>query len=65
MRIGVDEAGKGPVLGSMFVAAVRANPGRETVGAGPDRGDEHRAQDGSLAGLVDADTHASPVTGDG
>jgi ribonuclease HII len=27
MRVGVDEAGKGPVLGSMFVAAVRAEPG--------------------------------------
>jgi ribonuclease HII len=26
MRVGVDEAGKGPVLGSMFVAAVRADP---------------------------------------
>jgi ribonuclease HII len=27
MRVGVDEAGKGPVLGSMFAAAVRADPG--------------------------------------
>ena len=26
MRFGVDEAGKGPVLGSMFAAAVRADP---------------------------------------
>ncbi len=28
MHVGVDEAGKGPVLGSMFVAAVRAEPER-------------------------------------
>ncbi|MEF8776887.1 MAG: ribonuclease HII [Haloarculaceae archaeon] len=27
MRFGVDEAGKGPVLGSMFAAAVAADPG--------------------------------------
>ena len=32
MRIGVDEAGKGPVLGSMFAAAVRADPSRLPAG---------------------------------
>ena len=26
MQFGVDEAGKGPVIGSMFAAAVRADP---------------------------------------
>ena len=34
MRIGVDEAGKGPVLGSMFAAAVRAAPERLPDGVG-------------------------------
>ncbi|MDS0221883.1 ribonuclease HII [Haloarcula sp. S1AR25-5A] len=34
MRFGVDEAGKGPVLGSMFAAAVRADPAALPEGVG-------------------------------
>ncbi|MFC7076725.1 ribonuclease HII [Haloarcula halophila] len=34
MPFGVDEAGKGPVLGSMFAAAVRADPGTLPDGVG-------------------------------
>ncbi len=34
MRIGVDEAGKGPVLGSMFAAAVRADAAALPEGVG-------------------------------
>jgi ribonuclease HII len=34
MRLGVDEAGKGPVLGSMFAAAVRADPAALPEGVG-------------------------------
>lgn len=34
MRFGVDEAGKGPVLGSMFAAAVRADPAALSDGVG-------------------------------
>lgn len=34
MRFGVDEAGKGPVLGSMFAAAVRADPAGLPDGVG-------------------------------
>lgn len=34
MPIGVDEAGKGPVLGSMFAAAVRADPADLPEGVG-------------------------------
>ena len=38
MRFGVDEAGKGPVLGSMFAAAVRADPDRLPDGVGDSKG---------------------------
>jgi ribonuclease HII len=46
MRLGVDEAGKGPVLGSMFAAAVRVDPGDLPAGVAdskslsPDRREE-------------------------
>jgi ribonuclease HII len=38
MRFGVDEAGKGPVLGSMFAAAVRADPDTLPDGVGDSKG---------------------------
>lgn len=38
MRVGVDEAGKGPVLGSMFAAAVRADPTDLPEGVGDSKG---------------------------
>jgi len=38
MRVGVDEAGKGPVLGSMFAAAVRADPDDLPEGVGDSKG---------------------------
>lgn len=46
MRFGVDEAGKGPVLGSMFAAAVRADPAAlpEGVGDSKDIPPERREQ---------------------
>ncbi|MFC6863865.1 ribonuclease HII [Halomicroarcula sp. GCM10025817] len=38
MRFGVDEAGKGPVLGSMFAAAVRADPATLPEDVGDSKG---------------------------
>lgn len=40
MRFGVDEAGKGPVLGSMFAAAVLADPESLPGGVGDSKGIE-------------------------
>jgi len=51
MRLGVDEAGKGPVLGSMFAAAVRVDPASlpadvdDSKALDPDRREE-------LAGVI-------------
>lgn len=44
MRLGADEAGKGPVLGSMFAAAVRADPDAlpADVGDSKDIAPQHR-----------------------
>ncbi|MFC7133569.1 MULTISPECIES: ribonuclease HII [Salinibaculum] len=46
MQLGVDEAGKGPVLGSMFAAAVRADPERlpADVGDSKDIAPERREE---------------------
>jgi ribonuclease HII len=46
MQFGVDEAGKGPVLGSMFAAAVRCDPADLPDGVGDSKGipDERREQ---------------------
>lgn len=51
MRFGVDEAGKGPVLGSMFAAAVRANPAALPDGVG-DSKDIKPARREELAGDI-------------
>ncbi|MFC7019276.1 MULTISPECIES: ribonuclease HII [Haloarcula] len=57
MRFGVDEAGKGPVLGSMFAAAVRADPAVLPDGVGdskaiaPARREE---LDRTIRGVADA-----------
>jgi ribonuclease HII len=44
MRFGIDEAGKGPVLGSMFAAAVRCDPAALPAAVGDSKGipDERR-----------------------
>ncbi|MFW6436807.1 MAG: ribonuclease HII [Halococcoides sp.] len=41
-RVGVDEAGKGPVLGSMFAAAVRGDPSAMPDGVDDSKALDHR-----------------------
>jgi len=57
MRFGVDEAGKGPVLGSMFAAAVRAEPAKLPDGVG-DSKDIKPARRERLAGEIRASAGA-------
>jgi ribonuclease HII len=57
MRIGVDEAGKGPVLGSMFAAAVRADPDALPVDVGDSKGiqpDRREELAGEIRDVADA-----------
>ena len=57
MRFGVDEAGKGPVLGSMFAAAVRADPATLPEDVGDSKGiapDRREALDRAIRQQADA-----------
>jgi ribonuclease HII len=57
MRFGVDEAGKGPVLGSMFAAAVRAEPEALPDDVGDSKGiapDRREQLDGEIRTVTDA-----------
>ncbi|MXR51729.1 ribonuclease HII [Halovenus sp. WSH3] len=64
MEFGVDEAGKGPVLGSMFVAAVRADPDRLPADVGDSKGiDAQRRQElaASIREVATAEVVEIPV----
>lgn len=55
-RVGVDEAGKGPVLGSLFAAAVAAPP--DTV---PEAVDDSKALDAATRERLDGRLRADPA----
>jgi ribonuclease HII len=54
VRIGVDEAGKGPVLGSMFAAAVRADPGALPAGVDDSKSVSSERREGLAATIREA-----------
>jgi ribonuclease HII len=60
MRFGVDEAGKGPVLGSMFAAAVRADPAVLPDGVGDSKAIRPERRE-RLAGEIRASADAVGV----
>ena len=60
MRFGVDEAGKGPVLGSMFAAAVRAEPAALPDGVGDSKAIKPERRE-RLAGDIRASADAVGV----
>ena len=60
MRFGVDEAGKGPVLGSMFAAAVRADPAVLPAGVGDSKAIRPERRE-RLAGEIRASADAVGV----
>ena len=64
MEFGVDEAGKGPVLGSMFVAAVRADPEQLPADVGDSKGigaERRQELDAAIREVATAEVVEIPV----